>query len=651
MREVAATRQIEWYLSMHNFPTDYYLHQHLHAAYWVDLAVLCSFPKMLQIGISDERHLASALAKHSTDIETRPTPGLQEDLARFQVRSTYLAQLDEATRVLGADPERSALEAEKLATPGVEALLIMRDDRDQPQEKDVAELLAAAPHQHPHLDMSWDADTSHWVVAFATPEAAAATLAYVQTRTIGAQPVAAKTKLPLPPPPMGLIPGPLYYPDAYPWVQQPQQTRRGYPSSGAARKGVSPYGYNRASTRSKGDSPSKAGPPRGQGARAQARDPAGAAHVRVDGNSRWSKAKAVRGSQGQLRYPKGSKGGAREGKEDGRGKDKKKSAGEKAAANIPAPELTEVQFPPLGGKAVDHTGPGASTSAERTVVEDQETFAAEVVAAVEAVQLANSEEEKRGGEAPSPNADNDGLCRNSDSNGDGAQSSITSSLTPSPTPSERIERDSEEVSITTTVSEPDSLPRTAVEQPANTTAQGSYAAALLSSKSTATASATSSGAALTEAGPPSSPIPDKAGKASPAASPEKPMVVPAEAKLRSSVWTQKPSSVLQAPLVPVQAARRAAAAVEKPGSAENNQQKADYENPSGKQRRSDRPTAAVRENRKPAKESQDTEKQANDESIRAPSPPPPVLTGAWAKGTILSALTADSPAKSTNPDA
>lgn len=69
----AAVVQVEWYLGQVNLMNDYYLKSKMDSAYWVQLDVLLSFPKMQRLGRTDVAAFAALLRERSASVVVDPS--------------------------------------------------------------------------------------------------------------------------------------------------------------------------------------------------------------------------------------------------------------------------------------------------------------------------------------------------------------------------------------------------------------------------------------------------------------------------------------------------------------------------------------------------------------------------------------------------
>ncbi|PXF42468.1 La-related protein 4 [Gracilariopsis chorda] len=67
--EDAIVQQVEWYMGRVNLEKDGFLKQKMDDDLWVSLDVILSFPKMIRMGVTDKRRVATLLNARSTVVE------------------------------------------------------------------------------------------------------------------------------------------------------------------------------------------------------------------------------------------------------------------------------------------------------------------------------------------------------------------------------------------------------------------------------------------------------------------------------------------------------------------------------------------------------------------------------------------------------
>ncbi|GAB0490148.1 hypothetical protein MMPV_001380 [Pyropia vietnamensis] len=175
----AAVVQVEWYLGQVNLMNDYYLKSKMDSAYWVQLDVLLSFPKMQRLGRTDVAAFAALLRERSVSVVVDPSG--------TRVRPAFAAAAEAAAP--------STLLLTELPSPPVSAEVITT-------------ALTAADATIP-TPLSVRSEGDSWSVTWAAPNGASRAAAALEGTTICGRPVRSSIKpVELLPPPPVLPPSP-----------------------------------------------------------------------------------------------------------------------------------------------------------------------------------------------------------------------------------------------------------------------------------------------------------------------------------------------------------------------------------------------------------------------------------------------------------
>lgn len=170
----AAVVQVEWYLGQVNLMNDYYLKSKMDSAYWVQLDVLLSFPKMQRLGRTDVAAFAALLRERSVSVVVDPSG--------TRVRPAFAAAAEAAAP--------STLLLTELPSPPVSAEVITT-------------ALTAADATIP-TPLSVRSEGDSWSVTWAAPNGASRAAAALEGTTICGRAVRSSIKPVelLPPPPV-----------------------------------------------------------------------------------------------------------------------------------------------------------------------------------------------------------------------------------------------------------------------------------------------------------------------------------------------------------------------------------------------------------------------------------------------------------------
>lgn len=175
----AAVVQVEWYLGQVNLMNDYYLKSKMDSAYWVQLDVLLSFPKMQRLGRTDVAAFAALLRERSASVVVDPSG--------TRVRPAFAAAAEAAAP--------STLLLTELPSPPVSAEFITT-------------ALTAADATIP-TPLSVRSEGENWSITWAAPNGASRAAAALEGTTICGRAVRSSIKpVELLPPPPVLPPSP-----------------------------------------------------------------------------------------------------------------------------------------------------------------------------------------------------------------------------------------------------------------------------------------------------------------------------------------------------------------------------------------------------------------------------------------------------------
>lgn len=161
-RDDSIARQVEWYLSRHNLPTDTFLKEHMDSELWVSLDLILTFPRMKAMGVKDAARVAALLHARAPDIEV--------DAARGRIRPAWALRSNLVLR----DVDPSATESD------IATLLRIPYSSNPPSPPTSG---SEAPHFAGLMSILQVAEST-WIAIFDSPTGAADALPEVEGQSV-----------------------------------------------------------------------------------------------------------------------------------------------------------------------------------------------------------------------------------------------------------------------------------------------------------------------------------------------------------------------------------------------------------------------------------------------------------------------------------